>query len=345
MESIEQIKQQALGEIAFVNDVTALRDVEVKYLGRAGKLTEILRGLKDLSEDDRHEQGRAANELRVLLETEIESRRKSLENAGYEENLQREKIDITAPGRKHVRGHLHPLTIIRRDIEQIFVSMGFEIAEGPELEYEWYNFDALNIPEHHPARDMQDTFWVKAEPDSQKGRLVPRTHTSPVQVRYMQTHNPPFRIIIPGRVFRQEASDASHSMQFDQLESLMVGRDVSAANFKAIIQTLFSKLFRKDVQIRMRPSYFPFTEPSFEVDMTCLQCAGSGCSVCKHSGWLEMGGAGMVHPNVFKAAGYNPKDVQGFAFGFGIDRLALMKYKIPDIRLLYQNDIRFLRQF
>ena len=345
MNSFEQIRKESLDAIEKSANLADLRDVEVKYLGRAGNITEILKSLKNVPESERREKGREANELRALVEAEILQRRKDLEAEDHNHQLFLEKIDITAPGKKHDRGHLHPLTIVRREIEAIFSGMGFEIADGPELEYEWYNFDALNIPDYHPARDMQDTFWVDKEAHPRKGRLLPRTHTSPVQIRYMETHNTPFRIIIPGKVFRQEASDASHDIQFLQLECLMVGNDVSVANFRAVVQEFFRKLFKKDVVARLRPSYFPFTEPSFEVDMSCLQCLGTGCPVCKRTGWLEIGGAGMVHPNVFKAAGYNPKEVQGFAFGFGIDRIALMKNKIPDIRLYYQNDVRFLRQF
>lgn len=249
-----------------------------------------------------------------------------------------DKIDVTVPGEKVAVGHLHPLTSVKRKIEEIFQAMGFGIVDGPEIETEWYNFDALNIPKDHPARDLWDTFYLK------NGGLL-RTHTSPVQIRYMEKHNPPFRIIVPGRIFRHEATDASHEINFYQVEGLMVGKEVSASNFKAIVQEFLSRFFGKRVTIRLRPSFFPFTEPSFEVDMKCLVCQGKGCSVCSCSGWLELIGAGMVHPNVLKAGGINPKNWQGFAFGLGMDRLAMMKYKIDDIRLFYSGDLRFLQQF
>ena len=248
------------------------------------------------------------------------------------------KFDITVPGERIIGGHLHPLTLVRRKIEEIFQAMGFSIVEGPEVETEWYNFDALNIPKDHPARDVWDTFYLK------KGGLL-RTHTSPVQVRYMQTHQPPFRIIVPGRIFRHEATDASHEINFYQVEGLMVGKEISASNFKAIIQEFLSRFFDKRIAIRLRPSFFPFTEPSFEVDIKCLVCGGRGCSVCSRTCWLEVIGAGMVHPNVLRAGGINPRNWQGFAFGLGMDRLAMMKYKIDDIRLFYSGDLRFLQQF
>ncbi len=247
-------------------------------------------------------------------------------------------FDITVPGEKQETGTLHPLTYIRRTVEDIFRSMGFAIVEGPQIENEWYNFDALNIPKDHPARDMWDTFWLK------DGRLL-RTHTSPVQIRFMENHQPPFRIVAPGRIFRHEATDASHETNFYQMEGLMVGKDISASNFKAMIQEFLSKFFNSKIDIRLRPSFFPFTEPSFEVDISCLVCNGKGCSVCSKTGWLELMGAGMVHPNVLKNSGINSKKWQGFAFGVGMDRLAMMKYKIDDIRLLYSGDLRFLKQF
>jgi phenylalanyl-tRNA synthetase alpha chain len=267
--------------------------------------------------------------------------------------LQKEWLDITRPGVRPEKGHLHPLTKMTREMIDIFSQLGFEIVEGPEVETEYYNFDALNIPDYHPAREMWDTFWLSGgyrmgevnKKQTRHDRLLLRTHTSPVQVRYMETHNPPFRIIVPGRVYRYEATDASHDVQFHQLECLMVDKNASLASLKAIIHEFFSRLFTKRVTIRLRPSYFPFTEPSVEIDISCLSCKGKGCSICKKTGWVELAGAGMVHPNVFNAVGYNPQDVRGFAFGMAIDRLALMKYNIPDIRLFRSGDIRFLKQF
>ena len=243
---------------------------------------------------------------------------------------------------------MHPLTQVQRKVEEIFQSMGFSIVEGPEIETEWYNFDALNIPKDHPARDLWNTLWLK--PQNQKSKiknqkLLLRTHTSPVQVRYMEKNQPPLRIIVPGRVFRHEATDASHETNFYHIEGLMVDKNVSVANFKAIIQKFFQKFFERQIEIRLIPCYFPFTEPSFEVDITCLACGGKGCPACQKTGWMEIMGAGMVHPQVFKNSGLNPKEWQGFAFGMGLDRLAMMKYKIDDIRLFYSGDLRFLGQF
>jgi phenylalanyl-tRNA synthetase alpha chain len=266
--------------------------------------------------------------------------------------MKKEWIDISLPGKKEAKGHLHPLTLLRNQVESIFARMGFAVAEGPEVEDEWHNFDALNIPQNHPARDLWDTFWLRGSHQikneklkTKNERLLLRTHTSPVQIRYMQEHQSPFRLIAPGRVFRHEATDASHGFQLHQVEGLMVGEDVSVANFKAIITEFYRQLFHKEVSIRLRPSFFPFVEPGFEVDMSCVICDKKGCSTCSHSGWLEMMGAGMVHPNVFKNIGYNPAHVQGFAFGMGLDRLAMMRYKIPDMRMLFSMDRRFLEQF
>jgi phenylalanyl-tRNA synthetase alpha chain len=275
------------------------------------------------------------------------------------DRTRQEWFDVTVPGKKISAGHLHPITLVKREVEDIFERLGFSVVEGPEVETEWYNFDALNIPKDHPARDMWDTFWISqnerktqnvhspkaGKKHKAKERLLLRTHTSPVQIRYMEKHNPPLRIVVPGRVFRYEATDASHEMNFYHIEGLMVDKEISAANFKAIMERFFQMFFKRPVKLRLRPSYFPFTEPSFEVDISCLVCQGKGCSVCSQRGWLEMAGAGMVHPEVFKVVKLNPKNWQGFAFGLGLDRLTMMKYKIDDVRLLYGGDLRFLQQF
>lgn len=299
------------------------------YLGKKGIIALGLRELGSLGKEERKKQAPALQILKREVEEAIMQRSKELEAKEADAHLVREWVDVSAPGRKVRSGHLHPLTRLQEKVNGVFSSLGFEIVEGPEIETEWYNFDALNIVKDHPARDMWDTFWLKPENE----KLLLRTHTSPVQIRYMETHQPPFRIIAPGRVFRHEASDASHDIQFYQLEGLMVDRDVSVANFKAVISEFFKALFGKDVKIRLRPSYFPFVEPGFEIDMQSSK------------GWLEMMGAGMVHPNVFRKVGYNPSDWQGFAFGIGLDRVAMMKYKIDDIRLFYGGDARFLKQF
>ncbi len=358
---LARIRVNALAEIEKTDTPEAVENLRTRYLGRKGILTVILRSLKDLSPEDKKKIGMKANKLQEEITALFDTRAGNLQKTLRESILEKEWVDITRPGIRLEKGHLHPITKITREMIEIFSQLGFEIVEGPEVETEYYNFDALNIPEHHPAREMWDTFWLKqssqgglsvqSDLQSSSGlahrnsRLLLRTHTSPVQIRYMETHNPPFRIVVPGRVYRYEATDASHDVQFHQLECLMVDKNASIANLKAIIHEFFSRLFTKRVVIRLRPSYFPFTEPSVEVDISCLSCKGKGCSICKKTGWVELAGAGMVHPNVFKAVGYNPQEVRGFAFGMAIDRLALMKYNIPDIRLLRSGDIRFLKQF
>lgn len=324
MADLSGIGKRALAELAKAKDSKQVEAVRVKYLGRKGELTAVLRSLKDLSAAQKKTIGTKANTLRDKLQEAID--RKNLEFE--EESLP--SIDITRPGEKKEKGHLHPLTIIERDVRKIFLSMNFSVVEGPELETEFYNFDALNIPDWHPAREDMDTFWIKGE----KG-LVMRTHTSPMQVKYMETHQPPFQIIVPGRVFRYEATDASHEVNFHQFEGLMVGKDVSLANFKYVITKFFEQFFKgQEIEFRFRPSYFPFVEPGVEVDVRF-----------KGGDWLEMLGAGMVHPHVFEAAHYNPREYQGFAFGVGMDRLAMIKYKIPDMRMLYSGDLRLIKQF
>lgn len=348
MKELEQIKENFADEVKNAANRDDLEKIRLGYLGRKGVLTAILRSLKDLAPDQRKKTGEEANRLREEIETDLEKKQKEIQKTSEESILRKEWLDVTRPGIKPEKGHLHPITKITREVVEIFSSLGFETIEGPEVETEWYNFDALNIPENHPAREMHDTFWLKQPQVNQKDpkkHLLLRTHISNLQVRFMEKRNPPFRFIAPGRVYRYEASDASHDIQFNYIEGMMVGKNISIANFKAVIQEFFSRLFAKGVKIRLRPSYFPFTEPSFEVDISCVTCNAKGCSICKKSSWLELAGAGMVHPNVFKNAGYNPKDAQGFAFGIGLDRLAMMKYKIPDIRLFRSGDLRFLKQF
>ncbi|MFH1192850.1 MAG: phenylalanine--tRNA ligase subunit alpha [Candidatus Jorgensenbacteria bacterium] len=347
-----KIKDRALEALKGVSDAGTLEKVRVKYLGRKGELTEILRGLKDLPLAERKRVGSAANALRHELESLMDGKKAALgDGVGNEENGVR--FDVTKPGERIHRGHLHPLTRIDREIREIFRSMNFSVVEGPEVETARYNFDALNIPPDHPARDMWDTLWLKRDVNNTNkktiqlinhstNQLLLRTHTSPVQVRYMETHEPPFQIVVPGRVFRYEATDASHEINFYQLEGLMVGEDVSLANFKFIVEEFFKKLFGGKIEFRFRPSYFPFVEPGLEVDIKFTQ---SSKLKAKSSGWLEVMGAGMVHRNVFDAVRYNPDAVRGFAFGMGIDRLAMIKYKVPDIRLFYSGDLRFIRQF
>ncbi|HLM83663.1 MAG TPA: phenylalanine--tRNA ligase subunit alpha [Candidatus Bathyarchaeia archaeon] len=338
---IREIKSKFVSEIMNTASERELYDIKVAYLGRKGKLTEILKSLKELGESERKVIGPLANETRHEMENMLAAQKHEF---SARIDWETEKIDATLPGEKVELGHLNPITLVQRDIEKIFSSMGFEIADGPEIETEWYNFDALNIPENHPARDSWDTFWIKS-PEKSKGKLALRPHTSPVQIRYMQKHKPPFRIIAPGKCFRHEATDATHEHTFHQFEALMVGDSINVGNFKSIAKQFFSAFFEMNIDVRIRPSFFPFTEPSFEFDISCTVCAGKGCKSCKGSGWLEIGGAGMVNQNVFVAAGYSRNKYQGFAWGFGLERLAMMKYKIDDIRLFHGGDLRFVKQF
>ncbi|XOB42495.1 MAG: phenylalanine--tRNA ligase subunit alpha [Candidatus Nealsonbacteria bacterium] len=335
---LKTIEKRAKNEIKNSKNLKDLNNVYKKYLDKQGELSKVLRSLKKMPKTKRVKLGKDANELKQILKKAIEEKTQRIKEKALKISNEKEWIDITVPGKKPALGHLHPLTQTKREAEEIFQLMGFSVIEGPEVETVWYNFDALNIPKDHPARDLWDTFYLK-------NRMLLRTHTSPVQIRYMEKNNPPLRIIVPGRIFRHEATDAYHEFNFYQLEGLMIDKEISAANFKTIIQEFYRRFFKKPVKIRMRPSYFPFTEPSFEVDMSCTVCLGKGCATCGRTGWQEMMGAGMVHPNVLKNSGLNPKNWQGFAFGMGLDRLAMMKCKINDIRLFYKGDLRFLKQF
>jgi phenylalanyl-tRNA synthetase alpha chain len=338
-----ELKQSFFSEIGTVTTAKDLEGLRVKYLGRErGVLTAVLRSLKDLSPEEKRTVGPAANALRDEIESALHGKLAELQAASSLES----DIDLTRPGVKITRGHLHPLTLVREEVTRIFRSLNFSIAEGPEIETEYYNFDALNVPANHPAREMWDTFWLKSNNNLQStisdkknskssigSRKLLRTHTSPVQIRYMESHEPPFQILAPGRVFRYEATDATHETNFAQFEGLMVGKNVSIANFKYVIETFFEHFFKRKIEFRYRPSYFPFVEPGIEVDVKL------------GNKWLEMMGAGMVHPQVFKNVGYNPEAWQGFAFGMALERLAMVKYKIPDIRFFYAGDLRFIDQF
>ncbi len=343
-ERIEKIGQAGEAALAAVKTMAELETWEITYLGRKSELNTLLKGLRDLSPEDKKVIGPLGNSTKQRLIASFDAKKKDLLEQSID--WQAVGVDITAPGLAVRAGHLHPITRLEHEIEDIFASMGFAIADGPEVELEAYNFDALNFPKDHPSRDMQDTFWVKPEKKSHD-RYLPRTHTSGVQVRYMETHTPPLRVIVPGRVFRNEATDASHEHTFHQFECLMVDveGEVTVATFKFVAEEFFSKFFGEKVSVRLRPSFFPFTEPSFEFDISCILCEGKGCATCKQSGWLEIGGAGMVNQRVFEAAGYKRGVYQGFAWGFGMTRLAMMKYKITDIRLLMSGDLRFIRQF
>ncbi|MCR4275675.1 MAG: phenylalanine--tRNA ligase subunit alpha [Candidatus Wolfebacteria bacterium] len=337
LNKIKKSAQEAIEELA---SPEKLEEIKIKFLGRKSELTELLRSLKDLSIEERRKLGPKLQELKKELERSFDKRLKDLR---ISHSTLRERIDVTKPGHKITSGHIHPLSKIEEEIEQIFLSMNFSVVEGPEVEDEYHNFDALNIPKDHPAREMWDTFWLRQnEIKNQKSKiknpekLLLRTHTSPMQIRYMEKNNPPFQIIVPGRVFRYEATDASHEINFYQVEGLMVGKDMSLANFKFVVEEFFKKFFgSQKIEFRFRPSYFPFVEPGVEVDI----------KLGKSGKWLEVMGAGMVHRKVFDAVGYNPNDVTGFAFGLGLERLAMIKYKIPDIRLFYSGDLRFIKQF
>jgi len=332
---IDELRRSALKQILGAKKLEDLENIKIEHLGRKGKIAEVLLQLKNLSLEEKAKIGKQINELKSELAALLEKKKKELA-ASLEAT--KDWVDLTAPGHKLPRGHLHPRTIVLRRVEEIFQSLGFSVIEGPELETDHYNFEVLRMPKDHPARDMQDTFYVDEN-------YLLRTHTSPNQVRYMEKHNPPLRVIVPGRCFRRDATDTSHDSQFYQIEGLMVDKHISVGVFKAVMLEFFKRLYGQEVKIRLRPSFFPFTEPSFEVDMSCTVCGGKGCRVCSEKGWLEMAGAGMVHPFVFESAGYSSYEWQGFAFGMGLDRVAMMKYKINDIRLMNFGDMRFLRQF
>lgn len=338
---LNKIKTAAENDFAGASNLALLEEARINHLGRKSLLSQYLRSLKDLPETERAPAGQLANNIRGDLEKAFLQKKENLSKGDIESKLAGQAVDVTAPGRKLEKGHLHPLTMVRREIEQIFSSLGFGVVEGPEIESEWYNFDALNIPVDHPARDMQDTFWLKQDPKdaaNPRKHLLPRTQTSAMQVRYMEQHQPPFRIIVPGKVFRNEATDATHEAQFFQVEGLMVDKNISLANLKGVMEYVFSRFFKDKIQVKMVSSYFPFTEPSVEI---CIR----GTKGKLKGRWIEVVPGGMVHQNVFKAAGYVPRQWQGFAFGMGLDRMAMLKYGIDDIRLFYGNDIRFLDQF
>lgn len=341
-QQIIEIKNQTIDKINSSSSNEELEDIRVRVLGRKGELTQILRSLGSLSPEERSEIGKLSNEIKSEISAAIDSKKSDLKNAEIERKLQEEWIDVTLNEKKSEfnkdRGHIHPISQIQYEIEDIFTSMGFEVLDGPEAETEYYNFEALNIPKHHPARDMQDTFWTE------DGNLL-RTHTSAIQVRGMEKSEPPFRVIGPGRVFRYEATDASHENTFYQVEGMMIDKDISVSNLIYFMKVLLKEIFKKEVKIRLRPGYFPFVEPGFELDINCLICGGSGCSVCKGSGWVELLPCGLVHPNVLKSGGIDPDKWSGFAFGLGLNRLIMMRYGINDIRHFQSGDIRFLKQF
>jgi len=348
-EILNKIQQTALEEIEKATTLDHLKEIDVKYLGRKGELTNILKSLKDLSAEEKRTIGSKTNTVKLAIEAQIKTKQSRLEAVEIAKKLSGEFFDITTPASlgavKPEIGHIHPLSQVQMETENIFRQMGFSIMDGPEVESEYYNFEGLNIPADHPARDMQDTFFLKDKSEPKHGRLVLRTHTSPVQVRTMEKYGAPLRIIVPGRVFRYEATDASHDSTFYQVEGLVIDKNISLADLKGVMAEFLTRLFSKEVKVRFRPGYFPFVEPGLELDFSCLICNEKGCSVCKHTGWVEFMGAGMVHPNVLKAGGVDANKYQGWAFGFGLTRLVMMRYGIDDIRLLQSGDLRFIQQF
>ena len=334
LKQIEAETERLIGEASTPSEVEKCR---VHVLGKKGTLTALLARMKDLSKEERPAVGKEVNRLKGKLEELIAYRTEELGRAEQEKRLHQEQLDISLPGRRSHRGGLHPITQTFQRIEEIFTVLGFQIALGPEVEEDYYNFEALNIPKDHPARDMQDTVYISDD-------IVLRTHTSPVQIRTMKQQAPPVRIIAPGKVYRCDA-DVSHTPMFHQVEGLMVDQDIAFGDLKGVLEIFLHEMFGSNIGIRFRPSFFPFTEPSAEVDIACVICEGSGCRVCKNSGWLEILGAGMVDPEVFRMVGYNPEEVTGFAFGMGVERIAMLRYRIDDIRLFFENDVRFLSQF
>ncbi len=342
-EKLERIKEAAMAALSDAN--ADIEEIRVRFLGKKGELTAVLRGMGALSPEERPVIGAMANEVRAAIESAIEEKQRQLKEAVMRMRLESERVDVTAPGEPVGCGHMHPLSKTQREMEDIFIGMGFSIAEGPEVEYDHYNFEKLNIPKNHPARDTQDTFYITEN-------ILLRSQTSPVQVRTMEVQKPPIRIISPGRVYRSDAVDASHSPLFHQLEGLVVDRGITMGDLKGTLELFARRMFGEKTQIRFRPHHFPFTEPSAEVDVSCFVCGGtgtlengSGCRLCKGEGWIEILGAGMVHPSVLSGCDIDPDEYSGFAFGMGIERIAMIRHGIDDMRLLYDNDVRFLEQF
>ncbi|MFS0574927.1 phenylalanine--tRNA ligase subunit alpha [Sporosarcina sp. 179-K 3D1 HS] len=338
-QQLNELKEQALGKINEATTPKELNDVRVAYLGKKGPITDLLKGMGKLPAEERPKMGALVNVVRETVTEALEERMVVLEEQAINEQLTKEAIDVTLPGRPIRTGNHHPLTRVVEEIEDFFISMGYEIAEGPEVEKDYYNFEALNLPKGHPARDMQDSFYISEE-------TLLRTHTSPVQARTMEAKDgAAIKIICPGKVYRRDHDDATHSHQFTQIEGLVVGENIRMSDLKGTLDLFAKKMFGADREIRLRPSFFPFTEPSVEMDISCFKCGGAGCNVCKKTGWIEILGAGMVHPNVLKMAGYDPTVVTGFAFGMGPERVAMLKYGVEDIRHFYTNDVRFISQF
>jgi phenylalanyl-tRNA synthetase alpha chain len=337
-EELQRIREEALNKIGGADKLDRLNEIRVAYLGKKGELTGILRGMKDVAPEERPKVGQLVNDARKEIEAALEETQRKLARAAREQQMKAEKIDVTLPAKRGVLGHSHPNTIALKEVERIFTGMGYEVVDGPEVEYDEYNFERLNIPKGHPARDEQDTFYIN-------DRILLRSQTSGVQVRVMEKQKPPIRMIAPGRVFRADEVDATHSPSFHQIEGLVVDKGITMADLKGTLDTFAKQMFGPDTKTKLRPHHFPFTEPSAEVDVSCFKCGGKGCRFCKGEGWIEILGCGMVHPHVLEMCGIDPSVYSGFAFGVGLERIALLKYEIDDMRLLYENDVRFLKQF
>lgn len=337
-DKLAKIMEQAIAQIDASGELDKLNDIRVAFLGKKGELTSVLKSMKDVAPEDRPKVGQMVNEARSRIEQRLEEKKSSFEQKLLEEKLKGETIDVTLPGRRQAAGHRHPNTITLEDVENIFVGMGYQVVEGPEVEYDYYNFEALNIPANHPAKDEQDTFYINSD-------ILLRTQTSGVQVHEMEKGKLPIRMIAPGRVFRADEVDATHSPSFHQVEGLVIDKNITFADLKGTLAEFARELFGEDTRVKFRPHHFPFTEPSAEMDVSCFKCGGSGCRFCKGEGWIEILGCGMVHPKVLKMCSIDPEEYTGFAFGVGLERIALLKYEIDDMRLLYENDIRFLKQF
>ena len=337
-EKLAKLREEVLAQIETAGNLERLNEVRVGVLGKKGALTELLKGMKDVAAEDRPKVGQMVNEVRAEIEKALETEKSRLEDLALEARLKEEVLDVTLPSKKNQVGHRHPNTIALEEVERIFVGMGYEVVEEPEVEKDYYNFEALNIPKDHPARDEQDTFYINDE-------IVLRTQTSPVQVRTMEKGKLPIRMIAPGRVFRSDEVDATHSPSFHQIEGLVIDKNITFSDLKGTLAEFAKELFGESTKVKFRPHHFPFTEPSAEVDVSCFKCGGKGCRFCKGSGWIEILGCGMVHPRVLRMSGIDPEEYSGFAFGMGLERIALLKYEIDDMRLLYENDARFLKQF
>lgn len=337
-EKLQSIREKALAQISSSDSLEKLNEIRVAYLGKKGELTEVLKGMKEVAAQDRPMVGQLVNETRSAIEEMLEETRSRMAKKMREVQLEREVIDVTLPAKKNTIGHKHPNTVALDEVEKIFIGMGYEVVEGPEVEFDYYNFEALNIPANHPAKDEQDTFYINSD-------ILLRTQTSSTQIHEMEKGRLPIRMIAPGRVYRSDEVDATHSPCFHQVEGLVVDKNITFADLKGTLAEFARELFGQETRVKFRPHHFPFTEPSAEMDVTCFKCGGKGCRMCKGSGWIEILGCGMVHPNVLKKCNIDPDEYTGFAFGIGLERIALLKYEIDDMRLLYENDARFLKQF